>query len=129
EGLLTQPTMAEFLVDRYVTLRNNRFVLPIKTGLARQYDGVVQDRSVSGETTFIEPLFAVQLNNRLLMAAKEEEALVRRILADLTMAVLAEHDALSHTFTVLVEIDVLVARARFAQRYGCTPPRLSDAEL
>jgi len=126
---LTQPTMAEFLVDRYVTLRNNRFVLPIKTALATQFEGVVQDRSVSGETTFIEPLFAVELNNRLMLAAKEEEALVRRILADLTMAVLAEHPVLAQTFAILVEIDVLVARATFAQRYRCTQPRLSDAEL
>ena len=126
---LTQPAMAEFLVDRYVTLRNNRFVLPIKTALASQFDGVVQDRSVSGETTFIEPLFAVDLNNRLLLAAKEEEALVRRILADLTMAVLAEHGAIAPTFATLVEIDVLVARATFAQRYRCTQPRLSDGEM
>ncbi len=129
DDLLNRPAMTEFLVDRYVTLRNNRFVLPIKTALATQYEGVVQDRSVSGETTFIEPLFAVELNNRLLLAAKEEEALVRRILADLTMSVLAEIEPLSQTFAALVEVDVLVARAKFAQRFHCTQPRLSDTEL
>jgi hypothetical protein len=60
--------------------------------MAHQFDGVVQDRSASGETAFIEPLFAVELNNHLLMASKEEEWLVRRILGDLTALVHAEHE-------------------------------------
>ncbi|HEX7406448.1 MAG TPA: endonuclease MutS2 [Candidatus Binatia bacterium] len=126
EELLVQPTMAELLGDRYVTLRNNRFVLPIKTAMANQFNGVVQDRSVSGETAFIEPLFAVELNNHLLMASKEEEWLVRRILGDLTALVRAEHETLIASFAALVEIDTLVARAKFAQRYRCTQPRFDQ---
>ena len=128
EDLLTQPTMAEMLGDRFVTLRNNRFVLPIKTAMARQFGGVVQDRSASGETTFIEPLFAVELNNHLLMASKEEEWLVRRILGDLTALVRADHDTIVASFGALVEIDALAARAKFAQRYRCTQPHF-DEEL
>lgn len=129
EDLLVQPTMAEMLGDRYVTLRNNRFVVPIKTAMANQFDGVVQDRSASGETAFIEPLFAVELNNHLLMASKEEEWLVRRILGDLTALVGAEHQTIAASFAVLVELDVLVARARFAQRYRCTQPRFEEGVL
>jgi DNA mismatch repair protein MutS2 len=129
EDLLVQPTMAELLGDRYVTLRNNRFVIPIKTAMARQFDGVVQDRSASGETAFIEPLFAVELNNHLLMASKEEEWLGHRILSDLTALVRTEHDTLAATFAVLLETDVLVARARFAQHYRCTQPRFDQAVL
>ncbi len=129
DELLARPGLAELISDRYVTIRNNRFVVPIRTAMAGQFDGVVQDRSVSGETTFIEPLFAVELNNRLLIAAKEEEALVRRILADLTALVRTVHVELSQTFTTLVEIDALVARAHFAQRYHCTQPQLDDHEL
>ena len=129
DELLSRPGLAELISDRYVTIRNNRFVVPIKTAMAGQFDGIVQDRSVSGETMFIEPLFAVELNNRLLMAAKEEEALVRRILSDLTALVRTVHVELSQTFATLVEVDALVARARFAQRYRCTQPQLDDAEL
>jgi DNA mismatch repair protein MutS2 len=128
EDLLMQPTMAELLGDRYVTLRNNRFVVPIKTAMASQFDGVVQDRSASGETMFIEPLFAVELNNHLLMASKEEEWLVRRILGDLTALVRTDHETILASFGALVEIDALVARAKFAQRYRCTQPRF-DREL
>ena len=126
DDLLARPAMADLIADRYVTVRNNRFVVPIKTAAASQFDGVVQDRSVSGETMFIEPLFAVELNNRMMMAAKEEEAIVRRILGDLTGLVRAVRDEIGSTFGALVEIDVLVARARFTQRYRCTQPRLDD---
>lgn len=129
DELLTRPAIADLVADRYVTIRNNRFVIPLKTAAASQFEGVVQDRSVSGETTFIEPLFAVELNNRVLLAAKEEDALVRRILADLTAFVRAEQDTLAATFAALVDIDVLAARARFAQRYRCTQPQIDDAEL
>jgi len=129
DELVARPGLVDVVADRYVTLRNNRFVVPIKTAAAGHFDGVVQDRSISGETMFIEPLFAVELNNRLLMAAKEEERLVRRILADLTELVRAEHDALSLSFAALVEVDALFARATFAQRYRCTQPALDDEEI
>jgi DNA mismatch repair protein MutS2 len=129
DELLARPGLADLIADRYVTVRNNRFVVPIKTAMAGQFDGIVQDRSVSGETMFIEPLFAVELNNRLLVAAKEEEALVRRVLADLTALVRAVHAQLSEVFATLVEVDVLLARARFAQRFRCIQPTLDDDEL
>jgi DNA mismatch repair protein MutS2 len=129
DQLLTRPGMEDLLSDRYVTLRNNRFVIPVKTAAAPQVSGVVQDRSVSGETTFIEPLFAVEMNNQLLMAAKDEERLVRRVLADLTALVRDEVDSLRATYDVLVDIDVLHARARFAQLYGCTQPHFDADEV
>jgi DNA mismatch repair protein MutS2 len=129
EQLLARPGLADVIADRYVTVRNNRFVVPIRAAAAGHFEGVVQDRSVSGETTFIEPLFAVELNNQLLIAAKDEERLVRRILADLTALVRADIEALTSTFAALVEIDTLAARALFAQRYHCTQPQLDDDEL
>ena len=129
EDLLTHGSIAEFLADRYVTVRNNRFVVPIKTAVATQFSGIVQDRSVSGETTFIEPLFAVELNNRLLVASKDEEVLVHRILADLTNLVRTESASVSVTFTALVEMDALAARGRFARYYRCTRPQLDEDEI
>jgi len=129
DELVNRAAMSDVLSDRYVTVRNNRFVVPVWSSAAPQFEGVVQDRSISGETTFIEPLFAVSLNNRLLLAAKEEEALVRRILADLTTLVRGEMEAVESTFHALVEIDALSARARYAQCYRCTQPTLSDDEI
>lgn len=129
DELVNRPSMSEVLSDRFVTVRNHRFVVPVWSSAAPQFEGVVQDRSISGETTFIEPLFAVQWNNRLLLAAKEEEALVRRILADLSALVRSELMGIDTTFRALVDIDVLAARARYAQRYHCTQPRLSNEEI
>ncbi len=129
EDLFQRPGMEDILSDRFVTLRNNRFVIPVKTPSASHFDGIVQDRSVSGETTFVEPLFAVELNNRLLVAAREEERMVRRILADLTALVRDELVLLMTTFEALTELDALAARARFARDYRCTRPVLDDQEI
>src|SRR5207302_1093258 len=88
--LVRDPDMADTVAENYVTVRNGRFVVPIRIAAAGTVAGVVQDRSGSGETVFIEPLFAVQLNNRLLLAAKDEEAEERRVRAEVT-ALVREH--------------------------------------
>ncbi len=64
---LNAPGMEPFVSDYLVTVRNRRFVLPLKPNYAERLDGIVQDRSVSGETLFVEPMWAVELNNRLMM--------------------------------------------------------------
>ncbi len=129
EDLVQRPTLGDVIAEQYVTLRNNRFVIPVKASHASRMSGVVQDRSVSGETVFIEPLFAVDLNNQLMMAAREEETIIRRILADLSELVRQELAALVSTFAALVALDLLTAKARFAQRYRCTQPQLGADEV
>jgi DNA mismatch repair protein MutS2 len=126
EELLARRGLADVIADDYVTLRNNRFVVPVRTAAATQLPGVVQDRSVSGETLFIEPLFAVEMNNELMLAVREEELIVQRILTDLTGLAGAEHAAITASIDALVEVDCRVAAARFARTYGCTRPSFSD---
>lgn len=129
EAMLEQPEVADVLSDKFVTLRNNRYVLPVRTAAAPQFAGVIQDRSVSGETTFIEPPFAVELNNELLIAAREEERIVHRILSDLTAMLGGAVERLHETYAALVELDVLHARAAFARMYRCTQPTFDDREV
>lgn len=129
QALLHEPHMQEVLADHFVTVRHNRYVIPVRTSHAARFEGVVQDRSASGETTFIEPLFAVEANNRLIMAAKEEEGLVRRILADLTEMVRAEQPALMATCEALTELDRLAALVRYGRSYGGTVPNLGAEEI
>src|SRR5438874_1514177 len=88
-GMVRDPDMGSVIGEQYVTVRNGRFVVPIRTAAAGGFAGVVQDRSASGETVFMEPLFAVELNNRLLLAAKDEEAEERRVRSELTALVRA----------------------------------------
>ena len=76
--------MEAFVSDYLVTVRNHRFVLPLKLNYSERLEGIVQDRSVSGETLFVEPMWAVELNNRLMMLEREVEAEERRILMHLT---------------------------------------------
>ena len=129
EDLVQRRGMAEVVADTYVTLRNDRFVVPVRAAAAWQLQGVVQGRSVSGETLFVEPLFAVDLNNELLLAVRDEELIVQRILADLTGLVGAEHAGIAHSVDALIDADCLVAGARFARAYGCTRPSFSDGTV
>ncbi|HKD68700.1 MAG TPA: endonuclease MutS2 [Candidatus Binataceae bacterium] len=122
--MLDQTGMQPFLSDHLVTIRNRRFVLPMKPNYAERLEGIVQDRSVSGETLFVEPLWAVGLNNRLMMIEREVEAEERRILAQLTAMVRSYLPQLRLTFEALVAIDALNARAVFAERYGCVEPEI-----
>lgn len=117
------------IADRYVTVRNNRFVVPVKAGAATQLAGVVQDRSASGETLFVEPLFAIELNNRLLLARKEEEAEELRLLMLLTAQIGAARHELTTALGALAELDRLTAGAVFARRFGCTAPSFGDDEV
>lgn len=123
ERMLRAPEMHEFVADHYITIRNNRFVLPVRTSRQTRVPGVVQDRSSSGETVFIEPLVAVELNNRLLLTKKEEEAEENRVLLWLTSLVRGETQQLAQVFTALTDIDVLYAKALLARKYGGTKPR------
>ncbi len=127
--LLGRRGMADIVADHYVTLRNDRFVIPVKASSVSRVQGVVQDRSVSGETFFVEPLFAVDLNNQLLGAVRDEEAIVRRILGELTAMVGGEADAIGGAVEQLCDIDCAVARALFAVEFGCTRPVFSNGEI
>ncbi len=126
-SFIQRPNIQPIVNDRIVTLRNRRFVLALKPNYAEKLEGVVQDRSVSGETLFVEPAWAVELNNRLMMLEREIEAEERRILAFLTALVRAYAAELNTTFQALVRLDVLNACAIFAEHYQCIEPKLLDS--
>ena len=117
------------IADRYVTIRNNRFVVPVKAATASRTPGVVQDRSASGETLFVEPMFAIDLNNRLLLLRKEEEGEERRLLTLLTAQVGAVRDELTRACTALAEVDALHAGVLLARRLRATCPAFGDAAV
>jgi DNA mismatch repair protein MutS2 len=129
--MVRDPDMAAVVTEQYVTVRNGRFVVPVRVAAAGTIAGVVQDRSASGETVFLEPLFAVELNNRLLLAAKDEEAEERRVRAELTTLVRTHAAALDALERELAGVDALGAAAAFSTRHACTRPTLgaNDVEL
>ncbi|MBM4255851.1 MAG: endonuclease MutS2 [Deltaproteobacteria bacterium] len=119
----------DVVADTYITIRNNRFVIPVRPNFQSRLNGIVQDRSGSGETLFIEPLFAVELNNRLLLARKEMEAEEHRLFLWLTDLVREETPRLESAFSALTEVDVLYANAVFARKYRCSKPLLGGSEV
>ena len=125
-GRLAQQSASQALADTYVTVRNGRYVVPVRAQSASRLAGIVQDRSASGETLFVEPLFAVEHNNRLLIAAREEAQEVARILAEITAVVGASRDALAESFAALTALDSLAARVSFARRHRAVCPRLDE---
>ncbi len=126
---LSQPGMDAFVSDYVVTMRNRRFVLPLKLNYAERLEGIVQDRSVSGETLFVEPMWAVELNNRLMMLESEVEAEEHRILARLSAMVRGYATELGMTFDAMVALDALNARAIFAERFRCVEPDIDAGAI
>jgi DNA mismatch repair protein MutS2 len=121
---------AKAVQDRIVTLRNGRFVIPVKAEFAGSIPGIVHDTSSTGQTLFVEPLAALETNNRVRTLQIEEEREVARILASLSADVGKNAAAIDSNVELLATIDLLAAKAELAQRTGSIPPELStEAEL
>jgi DNA mismatch repair protein MutS2 len=113
------------LQEDLITVRGERFVLPVKAEWKRRVPGVVHGASSSGQTFFIEPLETIEQNNELQRLLEEEQSEVQRILAAMTRQIAAHADAIAACALVLTEIESLFARARFAQDFHCTLPVFS----
>ena len=132
-----QKTLREILRARgaesgedYVTLRNDRYVIPVRAADRRQSgvrDAIVHGASATGQTIFVEPLVAIELNNKLVELAEEEAAEIARILAELTDLLRAQEPALRYAAETIAELDSLFARARFAREFDCALPVFSEA--
>ena len=114
----------KYLQDGIVTVRGDRFVIPVKAEYKRSVKGFVHDRSQSGATVFIEPEEVLEMNNELRGLMLDEREEVERILADLSRAVGRMHDALLHDMAVLAEADSFYARAEYAYSVKGVKPTL-----
>ena len=103
----------------YVTLRNERFVIPVSASERRAVPGVVHGASATGQTVFVEPLETIDLNNRLVQLAEDEAAEIARILAALTDQLRLERGPLAFAAERIAEFDSVFARARFAREFDC----------
>jgi DNA mismatch repair protein MutS2 len=127
--LVRDPGQSDVVTEAYVTVRNGRYVVPIRTAAVWSFGGVVQDRSGSDETVFVEPLFAVEMNNRLLLASKTEEAEERRVRAELTDLVRVHADGIAGLETALAAVDAHGAIATFGLARRATRPVLGAPQV
>ena len=112
--------------ENYVTLRNDRFVIPVRAAERRQVQGVVHAASATGQTVFVEPFETIEHNNKLVQLAEDEAAEITRILAELTERLRANLGPLRVAVETIAELDSVFARARFAREFDCTLPQFTN---
>ncbi|MBI3646471.1 MAG: Smr/MutS family protein [Acidobacteriales bacterium] len=105
--------------DELVTIRGERFVIPVKVEQKRRVQGVVHGASSSGQTVFVEPLETIEQNNELVRLLDEELAEVHRILLEMTRRIGENADAILAAAEILAELELQFAKARFAEDYNC----------
>jgi len=127
QSLFADPALQPYITEPIITLRNERYVILVKPNYRTVLKGVVQDRSVSGVTIFLEPQQVVELNNQLRLLQRSEEEEVRKVLALLTVALRPQIDAILGTVLLVAELDVRCAAARWASKLHCAPPSLKEA--
>ena len=108
--------------EELITVRGERFVIPVKAEFRRKVPGVIHGSSSSGQTVFVEPLETIEQNNEMQRLLDEEQREVHRILVAMTRAVGAEADAIAAGTAVLAEVESHFARGRFAEELGCVRP-------
>jgi DNA mismatch repair protein MutS2 len=129
DRLLQSEEYAPFLQDQFVTLREDRFVLPLRASFKSMGLGIVHDTSRSGETVFVEPTALVELNNRLKVAEIEIRRESRRILEELAGVVSQAAEGLRQDREILTRLDFLAAAARLAVAYDGTPVEIVDQPI
>ena len=113
------------LQEEFVTIRNERFVVPVIAGQRRKIDGVIHGASSSGHTLFVEPLETIDLNNELVRLTEEELREVHRILRELTERLRGYADSILSTLVTMGALEWIFAKARFAVEFDCVKPRFS----
>ena len=112
--------------DELVTIRGERFVIPVKIEQKRRVQGVVHGASSSGQTVFVEPLETIEQNNELVRLLDEEQVEVHRILLEMTDRIRDHADEILAALEVLAELELQFAKARFAEDYNCVPITLLE---
>ena len=114
--------------DELITIRGDRFVIPVKAEFRRRVPGVIHGASSSGQTVFVEPLETIEQNNELVRLLDEEQSEIHRILVAMTRALGENATALALGTAILAEVESHIARARFANDLNCTRPTFFAAE-
>ncbi|MBC1363438.1 endonuclease MutS2 [Listeria welshimeri] len=129
ESYLRDRNASKMLSDAVITIRNDRYVIPVKQEYKGHYGGIVHDQSASGQTLFIEPQSVVDLNNeRKALQAKEKQE-IERILAEISASLAGWINEIHHNTFILGRYDFIFAKARFGKAMKAVTPHLSDAGI
>lgn len=126
DKMIRSPAYQKLLQDPIVTIRDGRFVVPVKAEHRSEVPGLVHDTSASGATVFVEPMGAVEANNELKVLTSREEAEIERIVAELSAEAGGFADAIIADYEILVELNLIFAKARLAYKMKAVMPALTD---
>ncbi len=124
--MVRSTTYQKFLQDPIVTIRDGRFVVPVKTECRGEVAGLVHDTSASGSTVFVEPMGAVDANNEVKVLVSQEGKEIERILAELSAEAGNFADTTIRGYETAVELNVIFAKASLAYKMKATVPALND---
>lgn len=117
---------ASQLSDSLITVRNNRYVLPVKAEYRYQFGGTIHDQSSTGQTLFIEPQAVMQLNNRLAELQVEERKEIERILLDISQTLMPYYQEIEKNQAVIAQLDFIQARAAYGRETNSSKPTFSQ---
>ncbi len=126
QKLISSPSYSKFLRDPIITLRQDRYVVPVKAEFKNEIPGLIHDVSSTGSTFFVEPMSSVNANNALRELLLREKKEIERILAELSAEAANHKDTISQDYTLLVELDAIFARAKLAFRMDAVAPEIRD---
>lgn len=126
QKILSSTSYAKALQEPIITMRDNRYVVPVKAEYKGVIPGLVHDISSSGATLFIEPMAAVKANNELRELLAREKQEIERVLMELSAECAAHRDDITSDFLILVRLDVIFAKAKLSYTLNCGEPVLSE---
>ncbi len=126
QKIISSPSYAKVLQEPIITMRSDRFVVPVKAECKGAVQGLVHDISASGATLFIEPMAAVKANNELRELAAKEKAEIERILAELSAECAAHAEDIASDYSYLVMLDTIFAKAKLSYKLNAMEPELRD---
>ena len=124
--MIRSAAMQKYLQDPIITMRGDRYVLPVKAEYRANVPGLVHDQSSSGATVFVEPMAAVEMGNELKQWELKEQQEIARILAALSAQVAPYADSLSETVSLLSELDFIFAKGLLSRRWMCVSPKMNN---
>lgn len=116
----------DMIQDPVVTLRQDRYCIPVKVEYKSQFKGIVHDQSATGATVFIEPMTVVEIGNELKGLETKEQEESEKILIELTNSVMPYTDEIAFSYDELILLDSIFARSEFSLKYDCREPKLND---
>ena len=127
QKVISSPAYSKFLREPIITIRQGRYVVPVKSECKNDVPGLVHDVSATGSTYFVEPMSAVNANNALRELELKEQKEIERILSELSAEAAAYKEAITDDFHLLVRLDVIFAKAKLAYRMRAWAPIMNDS--